>query len=71
MIEPSVGSIGGSYDYLLAETVNGPYKAEVIHRHEPWRSFKAVVAPAMPCLRAQARRIMGTSRTVAIWCSTH
>ncbi len=31
-IEPSVGSVGDSYDNALAETVNGLYKAEVIHR---------------------------------------
>lgn len=26
----------------MAETINGLYKAEVIHRREPWRSFEAV-----------------------------
>ena len=41
-IEPSVGSIGDSYDNVLAETINGLYKAEVIHRRGPWRSFEAV-----------------------------
>ena len=41
-IEPSVGSVGDSYDNALAETVNGFYKAEVIHRRGPWRSFEAV-----------------------------
>ncbi len=41
-IEPSVGSIGNSYDNALAETINGLYKAEVIHRRGPWRSFEAV-----------------------------
>jgi threonine dehydrogenase-like Zn-dependent dehydrogenase len=41
-IEPSVGSVGDSYDNALAETINGPYKAEVIHRRGPWRSFDAV-----------------------------
>jgi putative transposase len=41
-IEPSVGSIGDSYDNALAETINGLYKAEVIHRRRPWRSFEAV-----------------------------
>jgi putative transposase len=39
---PSVGSVGDSYDNALAETVNGLYKAEVIHRKGPWRSFEAV-----------------------------
>ncbi|WP_145911955.1 IS3 family transposase [Blastochloris viridis] len=41
-IEPSVGSVGDSYDNALAETINGLYKAEVIHRKGPWRSFEAV-----------------------------
>ena len=41
-IEPSVGSVGDSYDNALAETVNGLFKAEVIHRRGPWRSFEAV-----------------------------
>ena len=41
-IEPSVRSVGDSYDNALAETINGHYKAEVIHRRGPWRSFKAV-----------------------------
>ena len=39
-IEPSVGSVGDSYDNALAETINGLYKAEVIHRRGPWRSFR-------------------------------
>ena len=41
-IEPSVGSVGNSYDNALAETINGLFKAEVIHRRGPWRSFEAV-----------------------------
>ncbi len=41
-IEPSVGSVGDSYDNALAETINGLYKAEVIRRRGPWRSFEAV-----------------------------
>ena len=39
---PSVGSVGDSYDNALAETIHGLYKAEVIYRHGPWRSFAAV-----------------------------
>lgn len=31
-IEPSVGRVGDSYDNALAETINGLYEAEVIHR---------------------------------------
>ena len=41
-IEPSVGSVGDSYDNALAETINGLYKAEVIHRRSSWRSFEEV-----------------------------
>ena len=41
-IEPSVGSVGDSYDNALAETVIGLFKTEVIHRRRPWRSFEAV-----------------------------
>src|SRR3954465_12294996 len=41
-IEPSVGSVGDSFDKGSAETINGLYKAEVIHRRGPWRSFEAV-----------------------------
>ena len=37
-IEPSVGSKGDSYDNALAETINGLYKAELIHRRAPWRT---------------------------------
>jgi putative transposase len=48
-VEPSVGSVGDSYDNFilsfaegaLAETINGLYKAEVI-TDGPWRSFEAV-----------------------------
>ena len=36
-IEPSVGSVGDSYDNALAETINGLFKAEVVHRRS-WRS---------------------------------
>lgn len=41
-IEPSVGSVGDSYDNAFAETINGLFKAEVIQRRRPWRSFEAV-----------------------------
>lgn len=40
-VQPSVGSAGDSYDDALAETVNGLYNAEVIHRRGPWKSFEA------------------------------
>ena len=41
-IEPSVGSRGDSYGNALAETINGLYKAEVIHRRGPWKNVQAV-----------------------------
>ena len=41
-LEPSVGSVGDSYDNALAETINGLYKAEVIWRKGPWRSLDQV-----------------------------
>ena len=37
-----MGSVGDCYDNALAETINGLYKAEVIHRRGPWRCFEAV-----------------------------
>jgi len=41
-IEPSVGSKGDSYDNALAETINGLYKAELIHRRAPWKTREAL-----------------------------
>jgi putative transposase len=41
-IEPSVGSVGDSYDNALAETINGLFKTEVIRRRGPWRNLEAV-----------------------------
>jgi putative transposase len=37
-----VGSVGDSCDNALAETINGLYKAEVIHLLGPWRNPQAV-----------------------------
>jgi putative transposase len=61
-VEPSVGSVGDSYDNALAETINGLFKAEVIHRRGPWRSFEAGSTPAAcsnpsaTCLPPRLRR---------------
>ena len=41
-LDPSVGSVGDSYDNALAETIIGLFKAEVIHRLGPWKSAGAV-----------------------------
>jgi putative transposase len=41
-VRASVGTVGDSYDNALAETVNGLYKAELIHRRRTWPSATAV-----------------------------
>jgi transposase InsO family protein len=41
-IEPSVGSKGDSFENALAETINGLYKAEVIHKRKPWKTAESV-----------------------------
>ena len=41
-VEPSVGSKGDSYDNALAETINGLYKVEMIHRRGPWKTQEVV-----------------------------
>ena len=41
-VEPSVGSKGDSYDNALAETINGLYKAELIHRRAPWKTRESL-----------------------------
>lgn len=37
-----MGSRGDSYDNALAETINGLYKAELIHRRAPWKTRESV-----------------------------
>ena len=39
---PSVGSRGDSYDNALAETINGLYKDELIHRRAPWKTKESL-----------------------------
>ena len=41
-IEPSVGSVGDSYDNALAESVIGLYKTELIRPKGPWRNLDQV-----------------------------
>lgn len=41
-VEPSVGNTGDSYDNALAETSNGLYRTEIIHRRGPWKTREAV-----------------------------
>ena len=46
-IEPSVGSTGDSYDNAMAETINGLYKTELIHKKGPWPSIDALELEAL------------------------
>jgi len=41
-VEPSIGSVGDSYDNALAESVIGLFKTEVIRRRGPWRNLESV-----------------------------
>jgi transposase InsO family protein len=41
-IEPSVGSVGDSYDNALAETIIGLYKTELIRQRGPWKHIDDV-----------------------------
>ena len=41
-IDPSTGSVGDSFDNAMAETINGLYKTELIHRRGPWRGLDDV-----------------------------
>jgi transposase InsO family protein len=41
-IEPSVGTVGDSYDNALAETIFGLFKTEVIWPNGPWRNLEEV-----------------------------
>ncbi|MFJ4163760.1 IS3 family transposase [Micrococcus luteus] len=46
-VSASVGTVGDSYDNALAETVNGLYKAELIHSKRIWESVQAVELATM------------------------
>lgn len=63
-IEPSVGSVGDSYDNALAETINGLYKTEVIRRRGPWKSLEAVELATLEWVNwFNHRRLLGRSAT--------
>ena len=68
-IEPSVGSVGDSYDNALAETINGLFKAEVIHRRGPWRSSEAVEFATLEPPRLSRRPELSKDRTS--WTGRH
>ena len=46
-VSASVGTVGDSYDNALAESVNGLYKAELIHSKWIWESVQAVELATM------------------------
>ena len=59
-IEPSVGSVGDSYDNALAETVNGLSKTEVIRHLGPWKNLEAVELAVLEWVQWwNNRRILG------------
>ncbi len=41
-MKPLVGSRGDSYNNALAETINGLYKPELIHRRAAWKTKEVV-----------------------------
>ncbi len=41
-IEPSVGNVVDSYDNAMAETINGLYKAELVHKQGTWKTVGAL-----------------------------
>ena len=60
-VEASVGSVGDSYDNALAETINGLYKAELIHRRAPWKTMEAVELATLEWVDwFNKRRILGS-----------
>ena len=58
-VEPSVGSVGDSYDNALAETINGLYKAEVIHHSDQGSQYTSL-AFGKRCKEAGVRPSMGS-----------
>jgi putative transposase len=65
-IVASVGSRGDSYDNALAESFNGLYKWELIHRQGPWRGLDDVEFATMTYVDwFNHRRLHGTITTDA------
>ena len=76
-IEPSVGSVGDSYDNALVETINGLYKAEVIYRRGPWRSSRVChvrmgrLVQSSPAARAHRQHPARRGRRAILCCRGH
>ena len=62
-LEPSVGSVGDSYDNALAETINGRYKTEVIRNS----LFKKSVEHRARARSVEARRTYDGYQRRDIW----
>ena len=62
-VEPSVGSVGDSYDNALAETIIGLYKTEVIRRRGPWRDHRCRCV----CHPGMSRLVQSPSVAGADW----
>ncbi len=59
-IEPSVESKRYSYDDALAETINGRYTSELIHRRAPWKTMAAVGLATLEWVaQFNAQRLLG------------
>lgn len=55
-----MGSKGDSYDNSLAETINGLFKAELIHRRAPWKTKEAVEVATLEWVAWFNRRLRGS-----------
>ncbi len=59
-IEPSVGSVGDSYDNALAETIIGLYKTELINKEGPWQEMEQVEIKTLDWVDSfNDRRLLG------------
>lgn len=50
-LQASVGGVGDSYDNVMAETINGLFKTEIIRRNGPWKNADAVVCASLESVR--------------------
>tara|TARA_R100000935_G_C2784530_1_gene143202 strand:+ start:351 stop:605 length:255 start_codon:yes stop_codon:yes gene_type:complete len=54
------GSFGDSYDNALAETINGLYKTELVHRQGLWRNMQDLELATLGWVdRFNNRRLLG------------
>ncbi len=64
-IEPSVGRVGNSYDNALAETIDGLYKTELVHRQGPWRGLENLEMPTRGWVNwLNYRRLLGPTGNI-------